>query len=129
VSTTRRAPTRRALIAGDLLCLTLFAVLGLVSHDDGVTISGLLRTAVPIAGGWLIAASLFGTYRRPGLVTLLPAWAVGVTLGVVVRALLLGRDFDGATGAFLGVALGVTLALLLAWRALALVFARRPVAG
>jgi hypothetical protein len=118
---------RLALALGDLAAVVAFAVLGLTSHDEGVGAAGLARTALPLAGAWLLAALAFGAYRRPGLRTLVPAWAVGVTAGVAIRAAVVGR-FDGGTLAFLGVALGVTLALLLAWRGLAAVVVRRAAA-
>lgn len=125
----RRSPSATTLLAGDLAALCLFAVLGLLSHEHGVTLSGLARTAGPLVGSWLAAAAVVGAYRRPGLGTLLATWALAVPVGVLVRALVLGRDVDGGTAAFLGVALGVTLALLLLSRGLATALARRPAAG
>ena len=43
------------LLAGDLVCFFLFALLGLRSHEDGITVGGMLRAAVPFQAGWLIA--------------------------------------------------------------------------
>jgi peptidoglycan/LPS O-acetylase OafA/YrhL len=115
----------RLLAAGDVSALLAFAVLGLLSHDGEVTVAGLARDFVPVAAGFGAAAALFPTYRRPGLRTLLPAWAVGVTAGVVVRGLALGREPSGSQLAFLAVTLVVTLVLLLAWRGLESIVARR----
>ena len=49
--------------------------------------------------------------------TLLLAWAVGVPLGVALRALVLGRAFEGREATFLAVALAFTLLFVLALRA------------
>lgn len=107
--------------AGDLLALLAFAVAGLLSHDRAVSLAGLARDFLPVAVGYGAAALAFGAWRRPGLRALLPAWLVGVTAGVAVRAIALGRDPDGGQLAFLGVTLAATLVLLVA--------ARRIVAG
>jgi Protein of unknown function (DUF3054) len=112
---------RKAVLAtGDAASIVLFAVVGLLSHDEGVTASGLARNAVPILAVAAAAAPLFGTYRRPGVRTLLPTWAVGVLGGLLVRKAVFGRPEDmGELPAFAAVTAGVTLAFLLAWRAVA----------
>ncbi len=38
------------LAGGDLLALLVFALVGLASHDEGLTATGLARTWLPIAG-------------------------------------------------------------------------------
>ncbi len=112
-------PTRPpiALALADAAALVLFSVVGLLSHEGGLSAAGLARDALPLLAGWFAAALLFGTYTRRSLRTLLLAWAVGVPLGVGLRALLLGRAFDGREAAFLGVALAFTLLFVLALRA------------
>jgi hypothetical protein len=103
--------------AGDAFALLLFAVIGLASHDKGITGSGLLRDALPVLAGWFVAAAMFGTYRRSGWRPFVEAWAVGVTVGVLGRGLVLHRHVLGARYlTFLAVTLVVTLLLLLAWR-------------
>jgi hypothetical protein len=104
------------LAVGDLLALLAFAVIGLLSHDRAVSLAGLARDFLPVAIGYVAAALAFGAWRRPGPRTLLPAWLVGVTAGVVIRAVALGRNPDGDQLAFLGVTLTTTLALLLVAR-------------
>lgn len=104
------------LALGDAAALLLFAVVGLLSHDGGLSAAGLARDALPLLAGWFAAALLFGTYRRRSLRTLLLAWAVGVPVGVGLRALVLGRAPDGRQAAFLGVALAFTLLFVLALR-------------
>ena len=113
------------LAIGDALALVAFVVLGLRSHDDGVTAAGLARTALPLLAGWFATATAVRLYARGGIGRFLVTWAVGVTAGVALRALILGRPVDGREVTFWAVALAVTLALLLAWRLLALLLSLR----
>ena len=105
------------LALSDAAALLLFAVVGLLSHEGGLSAAGLARDALPLLAGWFAAALVFGTYRRRSLRTLLLAWVVGVPVGVGLRALVLGRAPDGRQAAFLGVALAFTLLFVLALRA------------
>ena len=103
------------LIIGDVVALSLFAPLGLLSHGEGITLDGIARNAGPIAAGWLVATAAFGVYRRGApRRAVVGAWLVGVSGGVALRALV-------------AVTLAVTGALLGVWR---LVWARsRRAAG
>lgn len=113
------------LALGDVVAVALFAPIGLVSHDEGISLAGLARNALPVALGFLAAALLVGTYRRPGLRTLAAAWALGVTAGVLIRAAILGHGYGKTTFTFLAVTLVVTGLLLAAWRGLVGLTARR----
>jgi hypothetical protein len=111
--------------AADAVALLAFSVVGLLSHHGTVTARGLAHDALPLLGGWFAAALVFRLYTRPSLGRLLATWACGVTAGVAVRALVLGRSFDGHEAAFLGVALAFTLLFVLVLRvALAATVAR-----
>lgn len=115
------------LVASDAVAIALFAVIGVLSHDHGLTFVRFLRDAGPVGGGWFVGAALFGAYRRPGWRTLLPTWLVGVTGGVLVRAGILGRAVDGKQAAFLVTTLIFSLLLVLGLRLLRwLVAARIP---
>ena len=46
-------------------------------------------------------------------------WALGITIGVFLRAAALAREVDGEYLGFWGVTLAVTLAILVAWRLIA----------
>ena len=109
---------QRVLAGADAIAIALFAVIGVLSHDHGLTFLRFLSDAGPIGGGWFVAAALFGLYRRPGWRTLLPTWLAGVTGGVLVRAGILGRDLDGGQAAFLATTLVITLLLVLGLRLL-----------
>src|SRR5207253_7726514 len=104
------------LAAGDGAAIVIFVLVGLVNHEHGITVSGLARTALPILGAWFAMAPFAGTYKRPGVRTLLATWIIAVPVGVAIRAVLLHRSANESQVAFGIVALVVTLGLLLAWR-------------
>lgn len=115
------------LAGGDLIALLAFALAGLASHDEGLTATGLARTWLPIAGCYALAALGLRAWTRPELWRTACAWLLGVSGGVIVRALVLGKPLDGDQLLFLAVALGVTLVLLVAWRAAETLVWRRRV--
>ena len=115
----------RQLALADVAAIILFAAIGQLSHHGGVSAAGFARDALPILAGWLAAAAAFGAYRRPGWRTLALTWLVGVTAGVALRALILGRPANGHEAAFLVTSLVFTLLLVLGCR---LLLARRVLA-
>jgi hypothetical protein len=119
--------TRPALLAvSDAVAIVAFVTVGLVSHRHGVSATGYARDALPILGAWFGVALVVGTYRGGGRRLLLATWALGVPLGVLIRALVLGRSLNGDERAFLGVAVVFSLVFVLALRTmLGLVCTRR----
>ncbi len=111
------APKQQLLPLADAVGILTFATVGLLSHDHALSLSGYARDAVPVLVGWYAAALLFGAYRNPSRRTLFLTWIVGVPLGILIRALALGRSFDGDQAVFLGISLAFTLLFVLAWRA------------
>ena len=106
----------RLLPVADALGIVVFATVGLLSHDHALSATGYARDALPVLGGWFAAALAFGAYRRPSWRMLLATWIVGVPVGIAIRALVLGRAFDGDQAIFLGIALAFTLLFVLALR-------------
>jgi len=104
------------LAVGDVIAVSLFAPIGLLSHDEGITLAGLARNVLPVAIGFIAAALVVGTWRRPGWKTLVAAWLLGITAGVLVRAAILDHGYGKTTFTFLAVTLVVTGLLLAAWR-------------
>jgi hypothetical protein len=102
----------------DTVGIFLFATVGLLSHDHALSLDGYARDFVPVLGGWFAAALVLGAYREPSWRTLLLTWIVGVPLGLLVRALVLGRDFDGGQVVFFGITLAFTLIFVVALRTL-----------
>src|SRR4051812_30724439 len=107
---------RRAAIA-DAAAIVVFAVVGMISHHASP--SELAHDALPLLGGWFAAALVTHLYERPSVVRLLVTWAAGIAAGVLVRALILGRDLNGHQAAFLATSLIFTLLFVVAARAVA----------
>jgi hypothetical protein len=79
------------LVLGDCLVFIAFALIGLRNHEEGITLNGIVRNAVPFGAAWLLIAALTGMYRPgwpdsdDGLMqkvasSWLPAWALGLAL-------------------------------------------------
>jgi len=115
----RRTLPAWILAAGDTAAIVLFAVVGLLNHEEGITGAGLARNVVPILGVWFAIAPFTGVYNRPGFRPMILTWAIAVPVGVAIRAVALHRAADEHQVAFAIVALLVTLVFLSAWRALA----------
>ncbi len=121
-------PDRRisqTLAWGDALCIVLFAVIGLQTHGEPLSLAGIIRNALPILLVWWLVSPFLRTYTRPSWQNLLYTWAIAVSAGVWLRFMVLQKPFDLGYLIFWVVALGATLVLLLAWRGLALVWLRR----
>lgn len=106
---------------GDLFVLILFASIGRASHEEGLTVLGIVETAAPFVLGWFVATPFMGAYRdeaieAPKRAVLLTArtWIVGIPLGLLFRAIYLRREIPVS---FAIVTLLTTLVLLSLWRA------------
>jgi hypothetical protein len=108
----------RSAVAADLVAIVLFVTVGLLNHHGGLSATGYARDLLPIGACWLLAGGAFDLYRRPRWRALIATWLIGVTAGILVRALVLWR-LDGDDGKFLVVALCFTLLFVLACRAIA----------
>jgi hypothetical protein len=95
-------------VVADVVALLVFVTIGLLNHHGGITAAGYARDAIPIGGCWLLASGAFDLYKRPRLRALLATWLVGVTAGVLVRALVRWH-IDGGDAVFLPIALCFTL--------------------
>jgi hypothetical protein len=116
---------RQLLPAVDALALVLFVVVGIREHTEGAALSLLLRNVVPLLVAWFAVARFMGTYRRPGMPTLLRTWAVAVPAALLVRTAWVGSPTGGRILVFLGVGLAFTLLFLLVGRGLARTLGRR----
>jgi hypothetical protein len=82
-------------MAIDALAIGLFVLTGLRSHGT-LDEFGLQRNLPAFLVGWFVAALLAGVYRaQPAKWSLPIAWAMGVTLGIMLRNLLIGRGLLG----------------------------------
>jgi hypothetical protein len=111
--------TSRAIVAGDLLALFAFALLGLASHEHEVTVTAFARTFVPFAVCWLLVGGVTGALRpapdgcpRIGLRAFAAYLAAGV-IALVARSLLFDRSLFNA---FFVIALAGNGLFLFGWR-------------
>ena len=82
-------------MAIDALAIGLFVLTGLRSHGT-LDEFGLQRNLPAFLVGWFVAAIVSGVYRaQPPKWSLPVAWALGVTLGIALRNLLIGRGLFG----------------------------------
>jgi len=111
---------------GDVVALLVFTLIGLANHKDGITAASVLKVMGPLVVVGGIATTIFGTYRRPGVRTLLPAWLVAVPIAIVIRKAMFHTPATwSSTGIFIGVALAFTLLFISAWRLVARYVLRR----
>jgi DUF3054 family protein len=82
--------------------LIVFVVIGVLTHDASLT--AFIRDLACILGGWFAVAFAVRLYSRGGWWRLAVTWFVGISLGVLVRAVIVGHR----PGAFYFVALGFT---------------------
>jgi hypothetical protein len=82
-------------MAIDALAIGLFVLTGLRSHGT-LDEFGLQRNLPAFLVGWFVAAIVAGVYRaQPAKWSLPIAWALGVTLGIMLRNWLIGRGLFG----------------------------------
>jgi hypothetical protein len=72
----------RLVLAGAVAIL-VFASIGQLSHDGGVSVGGYAADVLPVLACWVAVA--WATRR------FLPTWLVGVTVGVLIRMVVLGH--------------------------------------
>ena len=119
----------------DAVAVLIFATTGRRSHAEGLTVGGIVETAWPFlvgaALGWLISFSLARKTGRDWDPSILaPAgviiWVSTVTFGMLLRVTLTDK---GTAFSFIIVASVATAVLLLGWRAVAGLIARRRAAA
>jgi hypothetical protein len=112
----------RAALA-DAACVVAFAALGRASHDEGSAVGGTLAVAAPFLVGGALGWAVAQGWRTPlSLRTGTAAWAGALVVGMLLRNLAWDR---GTAPSFVIVTAIVLGALLLGWRALLAVRARR----
>jgi hypothetical protein len=107
----------------DVVSVLLFCAAGRRSHDEGVDISGVAATAWPFLAGTALGWLLSRAWRRPA--ALAPTGII-VWLSTVIAGMLLRKaSAAGVAASFVLVATSVTAVLLLGWRVVAGLAARR----
>ena len=118
-------PTRSTVtaLAADLVCVVVFCTIGRRSHAEGLTVAGIAETARPFLTGTLAGWQAARAWQRPASLypTAVIIWVVTVVVGMLLRK----ATSAGTAGSFIVVASITTAVLLLGWRAIAKVLARR----
>ena len=107
----------------DLVCVVVFCTIGRRSHAEGLTVAGVAETAWPFLTGTLAGWAAARAWQRPA--TLYPTGLIVWVFTVVVGMLLRRATSAGTATSFIVVASITTAVLLLGWRAIATVLARR----
>lgn len=112
------------LLVVDAILITVFAMIGIASHNGDLDFVSIARVAVPFLVPYLLFAA---TIRPTRLIhNVFPAgialWLVTVILGPVLRALLFG---DTSAMAFVLVTAGVLAVFLLGRRSISTLVTRR----
>lgn len=111
-----------ALLA-DLAAVVVFAAVGRRSHAEGLTVTGVLETTWPFLAGTAVGWVAVRGWRRP---TALTPTGLAVWVATVVVGMLLRRATSAGTAfSFVVVASVATAVLLLGWRGVAALRARR----
>lgn len=107
----------------DVMGVLVFCAAGRRSHDEGIDVTGVAATAWPFLAGTALGWLLSRAWRRP--TTVAPTGVV-VWLSTVVAGMLLRKASSaGVAASFVLVAASVIAVLLLGWRAIAELTARR----
>lgn len=112
------------LLVVDAALITVFAMIGIASHDGALDFMSIARVAIPFLVPYLLLAA---TIRPRRLIhNVFPVgialWLVTVILGPVLRALFFG---DTSAMAFVLVTAGVLAVLLLGRRSISTLVTRR----
>jgi hypothetical protein len=115
--------------AGDLLVLVIFVVAGMAEHRTAGDLLGMLRNLAVFGGLWVLVASSVRLYRPPTASKALSwqlfvTWIAAISVGILVRALFVGRALDRSQLVFWMVAMAFTGAMLAGWRLVYLAVAK-----
>jgi hypothetical protein len=116
------ATVAKALTA-DVVCVLVFCAIGRRSHAEGLTVSGIAETAWPFLTGTGVGWLLARAWRAP--VSPVPTGLVVWVCTVVAAMLLRKATSQGTAASFIVVASITTAVLLLGWRGVATLAARR----
>jgi hypothetical protein len=117
----------------DVVLITVFALIGRVSHAEGLTPVSLWITAYPFLAGWAIAYVTSGAWARP--LALWPtggvAWILTIFVGMAIRVTSGQGVVDGnpLPISFVIVATIVVGLFLMGWRAIVGPIVRRRTAA
>jgi hypothetical protein len=101
-------------LAVDVICITVFAIVGRSSHQEATDLLGVAHTAWPFLAGCLVGTVIGRTWRHPlSLKSGVAVW-LGTVVGGMTLRLLTGA---GVQLSFIVVASCVLALFLIGWRA------------
>ena len=113
----------RVAVLLDICCVLIFVIIGRANHTKGETLGGIASTSWPFLTGLAVGWVSSRAWRRP--LALLPVgvgvWLCTVVLGMVLRVV----SGQGTAAGFIVVALAFLGLVLLGWRLLAKLVARK----
>ena len=118
------AVSARAVAVADAVAILAFTIAGILSHRGSLPPSALAEDTLPLLVGWFAAAAAFHLYTRRVWRALLLTWIVGIPLGVLVRAAVLGRLDEPRQLAFLTTTLILSIVFVIAARSVVTIAAR-----
>jgi hypothetical protein len=101
-------------IAVDVICITVFAIVGRSSHQEATDLLGVAHTAWPFLAGCLVGTVLGRTWRHPFALSSGVAVWLGTVVGGMTLRLLTGA---GVQLSFVLIASLVLALFLIGWRA------------
>lgn len=88
---------RLLVIAGDVVAITLFGLIGLVSHERAITSASLARSVLPFVAAWLaVGVPLGAAGSRVGLRRLAGVWLLAGAAALAARSLVFDRPLFSA---------------------------------
>lgn len=113
----------------DAVAIAAFVLTGAASHHDAPFLVILGRNLGPWAIAWVLAAAIFGAYRRPSWGSLLRTWALAAPLALLGRAWVGGEPRGAELLQFLLVGGAFSLLYLAAGRGVLSLILRRGSRG
>lgn len=108
------------LALGDCAAFVAFGVIGLISHEDSIAATPIVRSIVPFAAAWLLISPFLGAYsdaalrgRKP-LAEIALIWLPIGVVALVARAVVFDRQLFNAFFVIAFVGHGL---FLIGWRA------------
>lgn len=108
------------LALGDVGAFVAFGIIGLITHEDSISATPIIRSIVPFAATWLLISPFLGAYsdealrgRKP-LTEIALIWLPVGVVALLARALVFDRHL---LNAFFAIALIGHGLFLVGWRA------------
>ena len=85
-------------LLGDLVAIAFFWLLGLATHQEGISAGAFARAALPFMIAWLTIGGLLGAFQprdtvsAQSIIRIAVAWVISGLIALAARSLLFDRD-------------------------------------